>query len=31
MALVEKSLKGFLEKEPNIYSLKDAKPKVNCN
>jgi hypothetical protein len=25
MALEEKSLKGFLEKEPDIYSLKDIK------
>jgi len=31
MALVEKSLKGFLEKEPDIYSLKDIKAKVKCN
>ena len=31
MALAEKSLKDFLEKEPDIYSLKDVKAKVNCN
>lgn len=31
MAIAEKSLKDFLEKEPDIYSLKDIKTKVNCN
>jgi hypothetical protein len=31
MALAEKSLKDFLEKEPDIYSLKDIKTKVNRN
>ena len=31
MTLAEKSLKDFLEKEPDIYSLKDIKAKVNCN
>jgi hypothetical protein len=31
MALEEKSLKGFLEKEPDIYSLRDIKAKVKCN
>jgi len=31
MALAEKSLKDFLEKEPDIYSLKDIKAKVNRN
>jgi hypothetical protein len=31
MALEEKSLKDFLEKEPNIYSVKDIKAKVNGN
>ncbi|MCJ7559361.1 hypothetical protein MUO79_01920 [Candidatus Bathyarchaeota archaeon] len=30
-ALAEKSLKDFLEKEPDIYSIKDIKAKVNCN
>ena len=29
MALSEESLKDFLEKEPDIYSLKDLKVKVN--
>jgi hypothetical protein len=29
MALAEKSLKDFLEKEPDIYSIKDVKAKVN--
>lgn len=31
MALAEKSLKDFLEKEPDIYSLKDIKAKGNSN
>ena len=31
MALAEKSLKDFLEKEPDLYSIKDIKAKVNCN
>jgi hypothetical protein len=31
MCLEEKSLKDFLEKEPDIYSLKDIKAKVNRN
>ena len=31
MALEEKSLRRFLEKEPDIYSLKDIKAKVNRN
>jgi hypothetical protein len=31
MALAEKSLKDFLEKEPDIYTIKDIKAKVNCN
>jgi hypothetical protein len=30
MALSEKSLKDFLEKEPDIYSVKDIKAKVSC-
>ena len=30
MALAEKSLKDFLEKEPDIYTVKDIKAKVNC-
>jgi predicted nucleotidyltransferase len=30
MALAEKSLKDFLEKEPDIYTVKDIKTKVNC-
>jgi hypothetical protein len=30
MVLSEKSLKEFLEKEPNIYTIKDIKVKVNC-
>jgi hypothetical protein len=30
-ALAEKSLKDFLEKEPDIYSIKDIKAKVNSN
>jgi hypothetical protein len=30
-ALAEKSLKDFLEKEPDIYSIKDIKAKVNCS
>lgn len=29
MTLAEKSLKDFLEKEPDIYSRKDIKAKVN--
>jgi len=28
MVLAEKSLKDFLEKEPDIYSIKDIKTKV---
>lgn len=28
MALAEKSLKGFLENEPDIYTVKDIKTKV---
>ncbi len=31
MALAEKSLKDFLENEPDIYSLKDIKAKVKSN
>jgi hypothetical protein len=31
MSLAEKSLKGFLEKEPEIYSLKDIKSKGKSN
>ncbi|MGD0202732.1 MAG: hypothetical protein ABSC20_02350 [Candidatus Bathyarchaeia archaeon] len=31
MSLAEKSLKDFLEKEPDIYSVKDIKAKVTCN
>lgn len=31
MTLAEKSLKDFLEKEPDIYSIKDIKAKVNYN
>jgi hypothetical protein len=31
MALEEKSLKDFLEKEPDLYSLRDIKAKVKCN
>jgi hypothetical protein len=30
MALAEKSLKEFLEKEPDIYTVKDIKTKVTC-
>ena len=30
MVLSEKSLKGFLAKEPDIYTIKDAKTKVHC-
>jgi len=30
-ALAEKSLKDFLEKEPDIYSIKDIKAKVSCS
>jgi hypothetical protein len=30
MALAEKSLKKFLEKEPDIYTVKDIKTKVTC-
>lgn len=30
-SLEEKSLKDFLEKEPELYSLKDIKAKVKCN
>jgi hypothetical protein len=29
MALAEKSLKSFLEKEPDIYTVKDVKAKVS--
>ena len=29
MVLAEKSLKDFLEKEPDIYTIKDIKTKVN--
>ena len=31
MTLAEKSLKDFLEKEPDIYSIKDIKAKVKCS
>jgi hypothetical protein len=31
MSLAEKSLKNFLEKEPNIYTVKDIKAKVKCS
>jgi uncharacterized protein YajQ (UPF0234 family) len=31
MALEEKSLKVFLEKEPDLYSLRDIKAKVKRN
>jgi hypothetical protein len=31
MALAEKSLKNFLEKEPDIYTVKDIKAKVKCS
>ena len=31
MALAEKSLKGFLEKEPDIYTVKDIKAKVSAS
>ena len=30
MGLSEKSLKDFLAKEPDIYTIKDIKAKVNC-
>ena len=30
MVLSEKSLKGFLAKEPDIYTIKDVKPKGHC-
>ena len=30
MGLSEKSLKDFFEKEPEIYTIKDIKAKVNC-
>ncbi len=30
MALAEKSLRDFLEKEPDIYTVKDIKAKVTC-
>jgi len=30
-ALEEKSLKDFLEKEPDLYSLRDIKAKVKCS
>ncbi len=29
MVIAEKSLKDFLEKEPDIYTVKDIKAKVN--
>jgi hypothetical protein len=31
MILAEESLKDFLENEPDIYTMKDIKGKVNCN
>jgi hypothetical protein len=31
MALAEKSLKGFLEKEPDIYTVKDIKANVSAS
>ena len=31
MVLAEKSLKDFLEKEPDIYTVKDIKTKVNIS
>lgn len=31
MALEEKSLKAFLESEPDVYSVKDLKVKVKGN
>ena len=31
MVLAEKSLKEFLEKEPDIYTVKDIKAKVKCS
>ncbi|MFA5365739.1 MAG: hypothetical protein WC325_11215 [Candidatus Bathyarchaeia archaeon] len=31
MTLAEKSLKEFLEQEPDLYSIKDIKTKGNCN
>jgi predicted nucleotidyltransferase len=31
MALAEKSLKDFLEKEPDIYTVKDIKANVSCS
>ncbi len=30
MGLSEKSLKDFFTKEPDIYTIKDIKAKVNC-
>jgi hypothetical protein len=30
-ALAEKSLREFLEKEPDIYTVKDIKAKVSCS
>ena len=30
MTLSEKSLKDFLAKEPDIYTIKDIKIKINC-
>jgi len=30
MGLSEKSLKDFFAKEPEIYTIKDIKAKVNC-
>jgi len=31
MAIAEKSLKDFLEEEPDLYSAKDIKVKVSCS
>lgn len=31
MVLEEQSLKDFLEKEPDIYTVKDIRAKVICN
>jgi hypothetical protein len=31
MVLAKKSLKDFLEKEPDIYTVKDIKTKVNIS
>jgi hypothetical protein len=30
MGLSEMSLKGFLSKEPDVYTIKDVKPKGHC-